>query len=164
MANFTLVANPAILHEPQQYTSNLILSSYSPNLIFTNLMVLFTAPLLGLFLLYINGYTRSKTNYTHSHIFKTLAERHMVKRVLYMSIRGLYPLIVHNAVIFIKDLYDNWGAIAEGATIQWDVWACLYLAESCAFALMALMMPVWGLWSFSRTDKNNIYIYWRMYG
>lgn len=130
------------------------------SLVYTNFVILLSAPLLSLLLLYINGYTRSKTDYTHSHIFSVLSSRGMMRRVVYMSLRAIYPILFYNTAILVKALISTNFRISD---IIWDPWTCIYVAQNLMFAVIVLTLPILGL-CFDRKDKNNIYIYWRLYG
>lgn len=78
------------------------MSSFTIALTLTNAVVLVSMIVLVLFLLYLNGYTRSKTNYDLSHLFSILGERYMVRRVVYIILKGMYPIIFYSLAIFVK--------------------------------------------------------------
>lgn len=40
----------------------------------------------------------------------------------------------------------------------------LYLIQNLLFGILALGVPIFGILYFDRNDKNNIYVYSRMYG
>lgn len=106
LANLTLVYNPLILYQPSSeeiYTYR-VFPSYSQSLAYTYFLIIVCTSALGIFLLYINGYTRGKTHYDHSHIFKTLSERNMVKRVVFIVLRGVYPIFVFAGILLISDI------------------------------------------------------------
>lgn len=107
VSNLTLVYNPLILSEPTEHIlmANSF-SNYSRSLAYTYLLIFSCALGLTLFLVYINEYIKGKTHYDHSHIFKTLSERNMVKRVVFLVLKGIYPIMAYSTVIFVTDIVD----------------------------------------------------------
>ena len=79
-----------------------------------------------------------------------------------MSVRGLYPVMVYTFVVFVQGLYKI--GFDGFKDVQWDTWNILYAAEMGVLSSIVVMLPVLALCCFDPTDKNNVYIYWRMYG
>lgn len=91
-----------------------------------------------------------------------LSDSGLLKRVLYMSMRGLYPLMAYTLIVFMQGLFEV--GFDGFKLVVWDTWNILYAVEMAIIAAVVTTLPIVALCCFSVTDKNNVHIYWRMHG
>lgn len=76
--------------------------------------------------------------------------------------RGLYPIMLYAFIVFMQALFQV-GTDGFKLVVS-DIWNIMYATLMAIIALIVIILPIIALCCFSPTDKNNVHIYWRMYG
>lgn len=161
-----LAYNPLILPTPTTSSINIneTFPSCSTNLVYTYLSIIIALFILTLSLMYLNGYTKGKTKYDYSHIYYTLAHKDLVKRVVFLTMKGLYPLFVYAAYDFVINMYIFFFKLSNSGFPMSNLWNLAYFVEGVLFTSTVIFLPILGIILFDKNDKNNLHIYSKMYG